>query len=278
LQIDPVGTVLAMGAVISFILALQYGGVSKPWNSSTVIGLLVGFVAIAVTFSVWEYFQGERAAVSRRLLSDRNVWVNSLYTMFFAGSYFIIIYYLPYYFQSIDNVSPTTSGIRNLPLIIAVSISVIVSSGSVSLTGVAIPLLIAGSVLSTVGAGLLYTLDIGTGTGKWIGYQILAGVGWGMGFQIPIIVGQGTADPSDVAPVTAIILCMLHPTPPPRVQINGLTAHLSLPNCRCCFLLGRCTSRFRQPDHPHASHECTGRRPSHCDCDWCNPATVCFRR
>ena len=89
------------------------------------------------------------------------------------------------------------------------SISVIISSGSVTVTGVATPLLVLGSVLATIGAGLLYTLDIGTVSGHWIGFQILAGLGWGAGFQIPIIIGQGTAEAADIAPVTAIIVCEL---------------------------------------------------------------------
>lgn len=114
---------------------------------------------------------------------------------------------LTYHACSIDNQNPTDSGIRNLPLIIAVTLAVIVSSSSVTVTGIATPLLIAGSIVATIGAGFLYTLDIGTGSPKWIGYQVLAGLGWGTGFQIPIIVGQGTADPVDVAPVTAIIVC-----------------------------------------------------------------------
>ena len=101
------------------------------------------------------------------------------------------------------------------------SIAVIVSSASVTFTGVATPLLVLGSVLATIGAGLLYTLDIGTGSGHWIGYQILAGLGWGAGFQIPIIIGQGTADAADIAPVTAIIVCKLHPMRPLRVWTNG---------------------------------------------------------
>jgi hypothetical protein len=123
-------------------------------------------------------------------------------------------------------------------LIIAVSLAVIVSSGSVTFTGVATPLLVLGSVLATIGAGLLYTLDIGTGSGHWIGYQALAGLGWGAGFQIPIIIGQGTADAADIAPVTAIIVCKLHPMRPLRVWTMEITVDISLPNCRCCVTFG----------------------------------------
>ncbi|PMD41759.1 MFS general substrate transporter [Hyaloscypha variabilis F] len=206
LQMDLPGTALAMGCIIAYILALQYGGQTKPWKSSTVIGLIIGFVLLAVTFGTWEYFQGERAAIPRRLISDRNVWVPSFYGLFFAGSYFIVIYYLPIYFQSVDNVSPIQSGVRNLPLIIAVTFAVILSGGLVSKTGLATPFMVVGATLATIGAGLLYTLDIGTPTGKWIGYQILAGFGWGFSYQTPIMYGQGTADPSDLASVTSIIL------------------------------------------------------------------------
>jgi MFS transporter, DHA2 family, glioxin efflux transporter len=211
LQMDLIGTALAMGCIIAYIMAMQYGGQTKPWNSSTVIGLLVGFILLTITFGTWEFFQGERAAVAPRLIRDRNVWASSFYGLFFAGSYFIAIYYLPIYFQSIDNVSPIQSGVRNLPLIIAVTIAVILSGATVSKTGIATPIMILGATLATIGAGLLYTLNIGTGMGKWIGYQILAGFGWGLSYQVPIMLGQGTADPTDIASVTAIILCKAPP-------------------------------------------------------------------
>ena len=38
----------------------------------------------------------------------------------FAGSFFVLLYYLPIYFQSVDGVSASESGVRNLPLVLAV--------------------------------------------------------------------------------------------------------------------------------------------------------------
>ena len=55
LQLDPLGIALVMGGIISFILAVEYGGQKKPWNSGTVIGLLVGCVLIWVVFIAWEW-------------------------------------------------------------------------------------------------------------------------------------------------------------------------------------------------------------------------------
>jgi protein-S-isoprenylcysteine O-methyltransferase Ste14 len=68
LQLDLIGAALMMGLIIPYILALQYAGQMHPWNSSIVIGLLVGFVAILAVFVAWEIFQKERAMIFPRLV------------------------------------------------------------------------------------------------------------------------------------------------------------------------------------------------------------------
>jgi hypothetical protein len=57
---------------------------------------------------------------------------------------------------------------------------------------------------------MLYTLDIGSPSSRWIGYQILAGIGLGTCFQTPIMVGQALAGAGDVATVTAILMCRFY--------------------------------------------------------------------
>src|SRR6478735_3866333 len=99
---DFIGTALVMGASLSLLLALQYGGVTHAWNSSVVIGLLVGFVLMVTALIGVEFWLGERAMLTPRLIRQRTVWVNAVWGFFFAGSYFITLYYLPIYFQSID--------------------------------------------------------------------------------------------------------------------------------------------------------------------------------
>lgn len=206
LQMDPLGATLVMGAAMSYILALNYGGQTYAWNSPQVIGLLVGFVLLAAAFTVWEWYQEDRAMVPFRLARDHVYLVASIFSFFFSGAYFLIIYYLPIYFQSIDDVSPEMSGVRNLPLILAVTISMVVSGVFISITGIATPIVVAGTAIGTVCMGLLYTLDIDTAGGKWIGYQIIGGVGWGLASQIPIITVQATAPAADLAEVTSILL------------------------------------------------------------------------
>ncbi|KAJ3472460.1 hypothetical protein NLG97_g10971 [Lecanicillium saksenae] len=206
LHMDPIATVLIMAALACIILPLQYAGVSHAWNSSVVIGLIVGFVAIFAALVAVEILQGERAMLTPRIMAKRTVWASGIWGFFFAGAYFVTLYYLPIYFQSIDNVSPIASGVRNIPLIIMFSVATFGSGKAITMTGHATPYMLAGSIFVTVGAGLLYTLDIGTSTGKWVGYQIIAGFGYGLALQVPVVVAQAFAEPADIAPTTAIII------------------------------------------------------------------------
>ncbi|KAK7955348.1 hypothetical protein PG988_016042 [Apiospora saccharicola] len=205
-HLDLVGVLIVMGAAVSFTLALQDGGTTKPWDDAQVIGLLAGFVGIVAAFCVWETYQGEHAMIPARLIRKRNVWVPSAIIFLLGGSYFVLIYYLPVYFQAIDGVSPTQSGIRNLPFIVSSSIGAVVMGGVISKTGIAMPFLLVACAVATVASGMLYTLDIGSGPSKWITFQVIAGIGYGTAFQIPVTIGQGMCSPLDLPSVTAIIL------------------------------------------------------------------------
>jgi hypothetical protein len=66
--------------------------------------------------------------------------------------------------------------------------------------------MIGSGFVSTVGAGLIFTLNIGSSSGKWIGYQIIAGLGLGVGFQIPIIATQAISRVADLPSATAMVL------------------------------------------------------------------------
>ena len=207
LQMDPIGMILVMGGIISFILAFQYAGLSHAWNSSVVIGLIVGCVLMWVAFICWEIYIGDRAVIPPRLFKQRWIWQPSIYQFFLAGPYFLLLYYLPIYFQSVDNISPIASGVRNLPLVIGVVIGSIASGGIVTKTGHAAPFMVGGAVLATVATGLMTTFKIGTGHGAWIGYQALYGLATGACFQMAVNIAQANAEPQDVSSVTAIVYC-----------------------------------------------------------------------
>lgn len=206
LQMDLPGTFTIMAATVCYLLAMQWGGTSKAWSSSNVIGLLVGFGLLVIAFVAIEYFSGDRALLQGRLLKDRTLMVMSAYIFFVAGAFFILLYYLPIYFQATRGVSAAKSGINNLPLVFGASLFTVVSGVAITVWGQYIPPMILGSMLTAIGAGLLYTLEIDSPSKEWIGYQALVGIGLGLIFQIPVIVGQAVVKPSDISSITAMVL------------------------------------------------------------------------
>ena len=207
LQLDPIGIILILGAVICYILALQWGGLTLPWNSSTIIGLLVGFVLLIICFAIDQWLLDERAMLPKRLLKNRYIYQGMAYTFTIAGGYFLVLYFLPIYFQVIDNVSPIQSGVRNLPLILAITLATVGSGIGITVTGRPMPFMVVGGVLTTIGVGLLYTLTIGSSSAEWIGYQVIAGLGLGLGFQVPISAVQATLSQIDIPSGSAMIIC-----------------------------------------------------------------------
>jgi MFS transporter, DHA2 family, glioxin efflux transporter len=93
-----------------------------------------------------------------------------------------------------------------LPLVFGASIFSLVSGVLITVTGHYAPLMVLGSVVSSIGCGLVYTLDFNSSSGKWIGYQALCGIGLGLVFQIPVIVNQSVVKPSDLSTVSAMTL------------------------------------------------------------------------
>ncbi|KAH8878705.1 putative efflux pump antibiotic resistance protein [Thozetella sp. PMI_491] len=205
-HMDPVGFVLTMGSITSFILALQYAGSTHPWDSSIVIGLLVGFGVLALVLVAWELYLGEYATMVPRLYKERSLWSASLYQFFFMGSYIVLLFYLPIYFQSILGASPIKSGVNNLPLVLSASVLAVVGGAIVMKTGRAQQVMLFGSMIATVAIGLIYTFDLDTSTGKWVGFQLLTGSSMALAIMHGVTVAQASAAPEDLAAVTANIM------------------------------------------------------------------------
>lgn len=69
------------------------------------------------------------------------------------------------------------------------------------------PFLLGAGILSTVGVGLIYTFDINVGLGPIIGYQILYGLGCGLGVQTPSLVATVTSSAEDVSIAVSTVSC-----------------------------------------------------------------------
>ena len=115
------------------------------------------------------------------------------------------VYFLPIWFQSINGVSAVESGIRLLPLMLSMVVASIFGGFTTQKVGYYTPFAIAGSCIMSVAGGLLTTLQVDTGKGKWIGFQVLYGFGMGLCFQAPNLAVQTVLPTKDVPIGTSLM-------------------------------------------------------------------------
>ncbi|KAJ5792062.1 uncharacterized protein N7503_008040 [Penicillium pulvis] len=182
-RMDPLGILLFIPAIISILLALQWGGTKYEWSNVRIIVLFVLFSLFSLAWCYVQHWKQEEATVPPRLLMNRNILGAVIHATFLGGSFFVFGYYLPIWFQAIEQVSASQSGINNLPMVVSMIISSALGGLLVNLVGYYTPLMFLGSALLTIGSGLCTTFQVHTGNGMWIGYQIIIGIGAGVGFQ-----------------------------------------------------------------------------------------------
>ncbi|KAK0120299.1 hypothetical protein ONS95_011705 [Cadophora gregata] len=191
-DLDLTGFSIFAPTVVMFLLALQWGGVSYPWKSATVIGLFCGSAGLLVVFLFWENKQGDEAMIPLAMIRKRVVWSASLSTFFLYGSLLGQAYYLAIYFQAVRGLSPSLSGAYALPGILSQVVFAGVSGVAVSKVGYYLPFTIFGTAMNSVGTGLMSTFTPHSLTSAWVGYQIISGVGRGCALQMPMIAVQNT--------------------------------------------------------------------------------------
>ncbi|KAF2835490.1 MFS general substrate transporter [Patellaria atrata CBS 101060] len=205
IQLDPLGTVIFMPSIVCLLLALQWGGAKYAWSDGRIIALLVIFSITLLVFVAVEIWRGESATVPPRIIRQRSIASGVWFTTCIGGGMLVLVYYLPFWFQAIKDASAVKSGIMNLPMLLGVVLFSIISGALVTMSGFYTPFMIGSSVFFSIGCGLLTTFTTTTGHEKWIGYQVLAGMGLGLGVQQTATAANAVLDKKDVPTGTSLM-------------------------------------------------------------------------
>jgi hypothetical protein len=201
--IDWSGSALIVGGVIMFLLGLQFGGATHPWDSPIVICLIVFGVAAIALFALNEALLARYPIIPLHIFRHRSN-IACLATCFCHGFVFIGgSFYLPFYFQAVLGHGPIISGVLLLATVLPLSALSVASGIFIRKTGLYQPPIWFGLALQTVGFGLFINLGANPSLGKIIGYQIVAGIGTGPNFQAPLIALQSLVPPRDIAAAVA---------------------------------------------------------------------------
>lgn len=124
---------------------------------------------------------------------------------------FLIMFYLPIYFQSIHGQSAITSGVNTLPFLAFFALGALTSGVVVGKTRLLQPYQLLSAVLMTVGSALFYTLEFRSSKARYIGPQIIFGFGLGLGSQVPVTAVQAFSAHEDVPSATGIMISKFTP-------------------------------------------------------------------
>ncbi|KAJ9122112.1 hypothetical protein QFC24_004339 [Naganishia onofrii] len=189
---DWFGAAIILAWSTCFILALQWGGASKPWSDGSVIACLVMIPFLLAVFFAWErYIGSERAMLKLFLFKNRTVVGSCLIIAFGFAAMMDLIYYISEGMQALYNMSATDAGIRLLPMIATQIVTLIVSGRLISRFGKAWYIITPGPVLIALGAALLTSIrSPNVPLSRTMGYEAIIGVGIGLFLQNTMILVQ----------------------------------------------------------------------------------------
>lgn len=182
-HIDWVGQALVSAAVTALILALQWGGNTKAWNDKAVIICFVLAGVVAIAFFLWEAHVGDAAMTPLKIFKSPSIYAILAYAFLSRFASLIFSYYIPILYQIARHHSAIKSGVDLLPYLLAFIVTITVAGVLVSKTGYYYPFLVVSPVFVAVASGLFYTIGPATSSATLAGFQILAGIGIGMGMQ-----------------------------------------------------------------------------------------------
>jgi hypothetical protein len=95
----------------------------------------------------------------------------------------------------------------NLSSILGFVVSSLLSAVFVEITEYCPPYTIASSAIAALGAGFMTTFTVTTSRSKWIGLQVLVGLGVGLGLSMPSHTTRASLPAEDLKTAIAVLLC-----------------------------------------------------------------------
>ncbi|NHC15507.1 MFS transporter [Motilibacter sp. E257] len=181
-KIDWFGATLIAAAVSLVLIWVSLAGHNFDWASWQTAVMVAG----AFVLGALAIFVESRAAepvIPLRLFNNPTITLATVASLFVGVAMFGATVFLSQYFQLARGDSPTKAGLMTLPLILGLFLSSTITGRIISETGLWKRWLVAGTVLITIGFGLMSTMRYDTSYALLSVYMFIAGAGVGMTMQ-----------------------------------------------------------------------------------------------
>ena len=202
-DIDCVGSLVIMSATVALVMPLVWGGQTYGWGSGVIIGLFVTSGALYCVFALVERWWGVKAIIPLHMFRVRNFTLCVLIRFLSGCLLYALISYLPSYWQTVHDESPTISGLRTVPVLGTVTIGSVIAGQSIARAPHWKPVPVVGVGLQVLGAGLLTLIGVSTAYVELASFMIFMGLGYGLTGPSASIVVQSSVPLADLAAASA---------------------------------------------------------------------------
>lgn len=231
-EIDFLGAGLMLGAVATFVVGINLGGIVYAWSSPVEIAvfLVSEFMTLLFGLQQWLCFATtkQHRLLPMELLAGKHAQTTLImFCTTAAGGtgIFVPVYFIPLFFQFTRGDSPVQAAVRLLPFILFGVVVTLVQGALLSHKsgkfGLYMAWFMAGGLLATAGGSLMYLVDASTSDAWVYGSSALLGAGVGMFSQAGFSVAQASVDDALGSKVAALIALG---------QTGGITISLAIAN------------------------------------------------
>ena len=196
-------TILGSAALFGIVFGAAKAE-TAGWSSSITIASLTVGIALLAAFVVLQKYE-RNPLIPLRVVADRNRGGAYLVVGLANLALFAEILFLTYYFQTVLDYSPITTGFAFLPLPVAIAITATITQERLVKQLSFRALVVTGLALSAAGAVLLAQTGVHTNYAALVlPALILIGAGMGLSVVVAIGVGQHGVDPKDAGTAGAM--------------------------------------------------------------------------
>ena len=134
-------------------------------------------------FVIYEIFVASNPFLRLNLFKDVTAAMTILGAFLHGCILWSLLYYLPLYYEAVQGFTSSKAGLAVFPETLTIAPASLIVGLLVARTGRFQWSIIAGWLITILGTGLLYLLDVHTPVLTWIGINIVVGLGTGMLFS-----------------------------------------------------------------------------------------------
>lgn len=200
--VDYLGSLFLSITLVSFLLALVWGGGQYAWASVQIISLLIGSLLSGIIFIYIE--KKVKEPVLPLDLFKSPVFLVSIIVIFLTSfAMFGAILYVPLFAQLILGINATNSGTILTPMTLSIVAASVITGQIVSRVGKYKWISVIGLFVGTLGMYLLSQINAQSSQSVLVLRMILIGLGLGVTFPIYTLVVQNAFEHARLGVVTA---------------------------------------------------------------------------